>query len=139
MRPASSYADGHHDGDGHSHDGGGHGHDGGWHGRDEGWHGHHDHSYIGVGFSMWPDDYYYSAPYYPPPDEVLVSPPVTVVQPPTVIEPEAPDSFTINIPNKQGGYTAVTLRRSGSGFIGPQGEFYTQFPTVYQLQTIYGK
>jgi hypothetical protein len=136
------------------HNGGGHGY-----GHD-GWHGH---SYVGVNFSVWPDNYYYGAPYYYPADEVLVSPPVyepvvineapeTVIQQPaTVIEPAAPvitsaaatsdipDSITINIPNDKGGYTAVALNKSGNGFIGPQGEFYPQFPRVSQLKVIYGK
>ena len=49
------------------------------------------------------------------------------------------DAITINIPNDKGGYTAVILKRSGNGFVGPQGEFYPEFPKVSQLQTIYGK
>ena len=49
------------------------------------------------------------------------------------------DSITINIPNDKGGFTAVTLKKSGKGFIGPQGEFYADFPKVSQLQTMYGK
>ena len=49
------------------------------------------------------------------------------------------DAVTINIPNSKGGYTAVILKKSGSGFVGPQGEFYPSFPKVSQLQTIYGK
>jgi hypothetical protein len=49
------------------------------------------------------------------------------------------NSFTINIPNNKGGYTAVLLKRSGKGFIGPQGEFYPEFPKVSQLQMMYGK
>ena len=49
------------------------------------------------------------------------------------------DSFTINIPNNKGGYTAVVLKRSGNGYVGPQGEFYADFPKVDQLQAMYGK
>jgi len=49
------------------------------------------------------------------------------------------DAFTINIPNAKGTYSPVTLRRSGTGFIGPQGEFYTEFPRVEQLKLMYGK
>lgn len=152
-----------HDSGGHSHDSGGHGHDGGghWNG---GW---HNYSYVGVNFSVWPDTYYYTAPYYPPDDSVIVSPPetvveeqpVTVVQPPVVVDSQAQnagpvittlagtstpgagdvDSITINIPNNKGGYTAVTLKRSGNGFIGPQGEFYPEFPKVAVLEVVYGK
>ena len=49
------------------------------------------------------------------------------------------DVFTVNIPNNKGGYTAVTLKRSGSGYVGPQGEFYSEFPKVAQLRAMYGK
>lgn len=49
------------------------------------------------------------------------------------------DSFTINIPNDNGSYTAVTLTKSGDGFIGPQGEYYTEFPSIEQLKVMYGK
>ncbi|MFA5143437.1 MAG: DUF6515 family protein [Candidatus Omnitrophota bacterium] len=49
------------------------------------------------------------------------------------------ESFTVNIPNSKGGYTAVTLKRSGNGFIGPQGEYYTEFPKIEQLKVMYGK
>lgn len=89
------------------------------------------------------------------PPVTVVEPPITVVQPPVVVDNQAQsagpvitaagttsdpsDSFTINIPNKKGGYTAVTLKRSGNGYIGPQGEFYPEFPKVYQLEVIYGK
>ncbi len=49
------------------------------------------------------------------------------------------NSITINIPNAKGGYTAVVIKKSGNGFVGPQGEFYAEFPKVSQLQTMYGK
>lgn len=47
-------------------------------------------------------------------------------------------SFLVNIPNRKGsGYTGVTLKRSGDGYVGPQGEFYSEFPKVAQLQVMY--
>ncbi len=49
------------------------------------------------------------------------------------------ESFTVNIPNSSGGYTPVVLRRSGTGFVGPQGEFYTEFPQIEQLKVMYAK
>ena len=49
------------------------------------------------------------------------------------------DTFTINIPNDKGGYTAVILKKTAKGFIGPQGELYPDFPKVSQLQAMYGK
>lgn len=48
-------------------------------------------------------------------------------------------SFTVNIPNDKGGYTAVVIKKSGNGFVGPQGEFYSEFPKVSQLKVMYGK
>jgi len=48
------------------------------------------------------------------------------------------NSFTVNVPNNQGGYSAVVIQQSGSGYTGPQGEYYTQFPSVAQLQAMYG-
>jgi len=49
------------------------------------------------------------------------------------------DVFVINIPNAKGSYTPVAIKRSGTGFVGPQGEFYTEFPRVEQLKLMYGK
>jgi len=67
----------------------------------------------------------------------------TVVQPTTVTTVPAgvstDDSYTINIPNSKGGFNAVIIKRSGNGFLGPQGEFYSDFPKVSQLQVMYGK
>ncbi len=52
---------------------------------------------------------------------------------------ESTDSFTVNIKNRNGGYTAVLLKRFNEGFLGPQGEFYSEFPKVAQLNAMYGK
>jgi hypothetical protein len=92
------------------------------------------------------DNYYYRP--YPNGGYVVVPPPVAaqpvVVMPetaPVVIQPQQqiPEILTINIPNSRGGYTAVTLKRSGNGFVGPQGEYYPEHPTVDQLKALYGK
>jgi hypothetical protein len=165
MRPGSSYADwNNHSNSGNSHaSANSHSSGNGYNGHGYNGHGYHGvNSYIGINLSVWPDSYYYSAPYYPSADDVLVSPPVTVVQqpeiivqPPVLIDNQAQsaapvittvgpesgpaDSFTINIPNSKGGYTAVTLKKSGNGYIGPQGEYYTVFPKVSQLEVMYGK
>ncbi len=48
------------------------------------------------------------------------------------------NSFIVNIPNRKGsGYTSVTLKKSGDGYVGPQGEFYADFPKISQLQAMY--
>ena len=79
-----------------------------------------------------------------PPAVVQVPPAVVAVpaapaMPPAAIPAPANNTFTVNVPNTKGTYTAVTLTRSGSGFIGPQGEYYTEFPPVEQLKVMYGK
>ena len=58
---------------------------------------------------------------------------------PTAVAADTGDSFTVNVPNDKGGYTAVVLKPSGKGFVGPQGEFYPEFPKISQLKVMYGK
>jgi len=87
---------------------------------------------------------------YTPHGYRVVSAPMAVIQPPmvqttvTVTQPApvpaVPEgSFVVNVPNSSGGYTPVTIIRSGAGFVGPQGEFYPDFPKVSQLRAMYGK
>ena len=45
----------------------------------------------------------------------------------------------INIPNGDGSYTSVTLQKTEKGYLGPQGEFYTDHPTEDQLKVRYCK
>lgn len=53
---------------------------------------------------------------------------------------EEGDFIIIHVPNKTiNGYTAVKLKRISNGFVGPQGEYYKEFPKVAVLQTVYGK
>ena len=49
------------------------------------------------------------------------------------------DTVTINVPKADGGYTAVKLIKHEKGYVGPQGEFYPDNPTVAQLKALYGK
>lgn len=49
----------------------------------------------------------------------------------------AEDVFTVNVPRATGGYIPVVLQRSGKGFIGPQGEFYEDFPSIKHLRVVY--
>lgn len=72
----------------------------------------------------------------------VVVAPVVYAQPQQVVVPapvNAQDTFPVNIPNNSGGFTSVVIRKSGNGFVGPQGEFYAQFPSVAQLKAMYGK
>jgi hypothetical protein len=79
-------------------------------------------------------------PVYEQPAPVVVAQPAPVVvaqQGPT--ETYSGDTVTVNVPNSSGGYTAVVLRRSGNGYVGPQREYYDQVPTTAQLQAMYGR
>ena len=74
----------------------------------------------------------------------VVQPPASVVLEPATVESNvvsdtAQEGFTVNIPNSRGGYNAVSLKRSGNGYVGPQGEYYAEFPRVEQLKVMYGK
>ena len=75
-------------------------------------------------------------PVYEEPAPVAVAEPAPVVVPSTTY---SGDTVTVNVPNSTGGYTAVVLKRSGNGFVGPQGEYYDQVPSTTQLQAMYGK
>ena len=92
-------------------------------------------SYNGIYYSRVPGGY-----------QVVEAPPSVVVDTTTVASIPSnlssgrdEDSLTVNIPNAKGGYTAVILKRSGNGFVGPQGEFYPEFPKVQQLKVMYGR
>ena len=88
------------------------------------------------------DNYYYRP--YPYGGYVVVPPPVLaqpVVVMPQLTQPQlqTQEESTINIPNARGGYTAVMLKKAGTGYVGPQGEYYSDNPTVEQLKVLYGK
>ena len=65
--------------------------------------------------------------------------PATKDQGKNINQNTTPESFTVNIPNSKGGYTPVIIKRSGTGFVGPQGEYYKEFPSVAQLKAMYVK
>jgi len=76
-----------------------------------------------------------------PKDEPPPQPTTVVVAQPTAVVPSTTysgDSVTVNVPNDNGGYTSVVLKRSGNGYVGPQGEYYEQVPTTSQLKAMYG-
>lgn len=88
--------------------------------------------------------YYYDNAYYRPCPSgyVVVQAPATttIVTAPAVTQPYAMygQTVVVNVPNARGGYTAVTLTRHGTGYLGPQGEYYEGNPTVEQLRALYG-
>ncbi len=112
--------------------------------------------------------YYYGYTYYSPVPNgyVVAAPPVIPAAPPvappmiaqspvaaapaaapaasqSAVANPAPDTnrdvYDIYIPNGNGSYTSITLRKTEKGFLGPQGEFYVDHPTVEQLRERYTK
>ena len=76
----------------------------------------------------------------PQPIVTVVSAPSTAVILPAASDVQRQDDiFTVNIPNRDGSYSPITIKRTGNGFIGPQGELYSEFPKVEQLKVMYGK
>ncbi len=82
---------------------------------------------------------------YPYPGPMVMSAPPVVpatypVAPIAAQQPvQAVNPMEISIPNGDGSYTSVTLTKTDKGFLGPQGEFYSDHPTEQQLKTRYCK
>ena len=92
----------------------------------------------GVKYYHYSDSYYTACPsgyIIVPAPSVAAVPAVPVVQPKAIAE----EVVAINIPNSNGSYTTVTLVKHNNGYIGPQGEYYPKYPTVEQLNVLYGK
>jgi hypothetical protein len=43
---------------------------------------------------------------------------------------------TVWITNSNGSQTSVSLQKSGPGFVGPRGEYYTNMPTQQQAEMV---
>jgi len=54
------------------------------------------------------------------------------------VEVNRDETVVVNIPNDNGSFTPVTLRRSNGSYIGPRGEYYMTMPTTEQLKMAYG-
>ncbi len=68
----------------------------------------------------------------------VVAAPVVYAQPVPVAE-YTQNIIPVNVPNNYGGYKTEIIKRSGNGFVGPQGEFYVEFPRISQLKIMYGR
>jgi hypothetical protein len=82
---------------------------------------------------------------YAPIEPVYIDGPLNIATPVPVVAtapipplPGLPDQYIVNIPNNQEGFNSVVIKRSGEGFVGPQGEYYPEFPKVFQLRLKYG-
>ena len=51
---------------------------------------------------------------------------------------EQASTTLINVRNSNGSYTPVVIRRVGTQYVGPRGEFYNALPTEEQLKRPYG-
>lgn len=80
----------------------------------------------------------------------VVPQPVQIIESPAVVSAPAPqvinasggeelDSLPSISPMTKADTSVLSSKRSGSGFIGPQGEFYSEFPKVAQLKAMYAK
>jgi len=81
--------------------------------------------------------YYYNNIYYQPCSSGYIIVPQPQAKPAVVAAYSG--ASTINVPNSNGSYTSVTLVKRDNGYIGPQGEYYPDHPTVDQLKALYGK
>lgn len=48
------------------------------------------------------------------------------------------DNITVWITNSNGSKTPITLKRSGTGYIGPRNEVYQTLPTEAEIKKVYG-
>jgi len=87
------------------------------------------------------DYYYYNSAYYikQPAGYTVVTPPPSVVSSnaPAVEAPEK--TIVVTVPNPNGSYIPVTLQKYSDGYVGPNGEFYPDYPTIDQLKAMYSK
>ncbi|MFA5160294.1 MAG: DUF6515 family protein [Candidatus Omnitrophota bacterium] len=87
------------------------------------------------------DYYYYNSTYYikQPTGYTVVTPPPSVVSSnaPAVEAPEK--TVVVTVPNPNGSYIPVTLQKYTDGYVGPNGEFYPDYPTIDQLKAMYAK
>ncbi|MBU9888994.1 MAG: hypothetical protein KTQ49_03890 [Candidatus Omnitrophica bacterium] len=56
-----------------------------------------------------------------------------------VAERPFPDVLDFNVPNRNGSFTKITLTRTKDGYVGPEGEYYKEKPTMDQLKIMYAK
>lgn len=86
---------------------------------------------------IWPPCHKVAPTRHAPVRHVVVNPnPTVVVASPARVVGHT--RITVWITNSNGSRTAVQLRRSGPGYLGPRGEWYPNMPTNKQLRVIYG-
>lgn len=68
---------------------------------------------------------------------VVTQPTVTTITVPAATQ--ATDSYVVNVPNTNGSYMPVVIKKDKEGFVGPHGEFYEEQPTIDQLKAMYAQ
>jgi MFS family permease len=86
-----------------------------------------------------PPNYYFDGRVYRPLPQGYIAPGRPAVAPAAAQPPAVGGTITINVPASDGSFTPVTLTRQKDGYIGPQGEFYPDIPSIAQLKILYGK
>ena len=51
---------------------------------------------------------------------------------------EYKDEISLKVRNRNGDYISIIIRPEGDGYVGPQGEYYDEFPKIDHLKVIYG-
>ena len=70
---------------------------------------------------------------------VVVPAPVITVETKSTTSDSNDNCYVVNVPNVNGSYIPVVIRKEGTAYIGPQGEYYDKAPTVEQLKAMYSK
>jgi len=94
-------------------------------------------AYIDRHYYVGPNDYATVQPEYMDAHVVFTNMP-SHPMPPVVLAPPTTAEFSVNIPNSRGGFNTVIIKKDGDGFVGPNGEYYPEFPKIFQLQMKYG-
>lgn len=102
-------------------------------------HGYMYYCYNNIYFLRYYNDYIVVENPFIVPPPVYVTPPVIVLQPDYHENTEQNNPLMVYVPNANGSYTRVILTKSGTGYLGPQNEYYRNFPTIKQLIPMYAK
>lgn len=100
--------------------------------------GHHYYFHAGVYYKPSPCGTYYIVVDDPHDYTVVEEKQVTQVYDDTVYESQQRD-FVVHIRDNNGKLVTVRLSKSDDGYVGPQGEFYPEFPKVAQLKAMYAE
>lgn len=80
------------------------------------------------------------------PDVTLTPAPAPTTQAAIKKQPQAeprviaqPNDTVVNVPNSDGRFTSVILTKHEKGYVGPNGEHYTDHPSSAQLKALYGR